>query len=99
MVKTMSSNLKQIESFIEKNIRPYLISHNGNVEIVSFNNNILRVKLIGQCLTCPASADTFEENIKNALLSEFKYLKDVILVNDVPQDMLDMALNILKHKI
>ena len=69
------------------------------MEIVSFNNNMLRVKLMGQCMTCPASADTFEESIKNVLLSEFKELKDVILVNDVPDDMLDMALKILNHKI
>ncbi len=95
----MSNNLNQIESFIEKNIRPYLISHGGDVEIVSFNNNMIRVKLMGQCMTCPASADTFEESIKNVLLSEFKELKDVILVNDVPDDMLDMALKILNHKI
>ena len=95
----MSNNLNEIESFIEKNIRPYLNSHGGDVEIVSFNNNILRVKLMGQCMTCPASADTFEESIKNVLLSEFKELKDVILVNDVPDDMLDMALKILNHKI
>lgn len=95
----MSNNLNEIESFIEKNIRPYLISHGGDVEIVSFNNNMLRVKLMGQCMTCPASADTFEESIKNVLLSEFKELKDVILVNDVPDDMLDMALKILNHKI
>lgn len=99
MVRTMSNNLNEIESFIEKNIRPYLISHGGDVEIVSFNNNMLRVKLMGQCMTCPASADTFEESIKNVLLSEFKELKDVILVNDVPDDMLDMALKILNHKI
>ena len=95
----MSNNLNEIESFIEKNIRPYLNSHGGDVEIVSFDNNILRVKLIGQCMTCPASADTFDESIKNVLLSEFKELKDVILVNDIPQDMLDMALKILNHKI
>lgn len=99
MVKIMSNNLNAIESFIEKNIRPYLISHGGDMEIVSFDNSILRVKLIGQCMTCPASADTFEESIKNVLLSEFKELKDVILVNDVPDDMLDMALKILNHKI
>ena len=99
MVRTMSNNLNEIESFIEKNIRPYLISHGGDVEIVSFNNNMLRVKLMGQCMTCPASADTFEESIKNVLLSEFKELKDVMLVNDVPDDMLDMALKILNHKI
>ena len=99
MVRMMSNNLNQIESFMEKNIRPYLISHGGDVEIVSFNNNMIRVKLMGQCMTCPASADTFEESIKNVLLSEFKELKDVILVNDVPDDMLDMALKILNHKI
>ena len=95
----MSNNLNEIESFIEKNIRPYLNSHGGDMEIVSFDNNILRVKLIGQCMTCPASADTFDESIKDVLLSEFKELKDVILVNDVPDDMLDMALKILNHKI
>ena len=99
MVKTMSNNLNEIESYIEKNIRPYLISHGGDMEIVSFNNNILRVKLIGQCMTCPASASTFEDSIKNVLLSEFKNLKDVILVNDMPDDMLNMALKILKHKL
>ena len=99
MVKMMSNNLNDIESFVEKNIRPYLISHGGDVKIVSLDNNTLRVKLMGQCMTCPAAASTFEDSIKNVLLSEFKDLKDVILVNDVPDDMLDMALKILNHKI
>ena len=41
-------------------IRPYLQSHGGNIELLSLENEVARVKLEGTCKTCPSSAVTLE---------------------------------------
>jgi len=48
-------------------LRPFLASHGGNVEIVSIQDGIARLRLEGSCKGCPASAATLEHAIKEAL--------------------------------
>jgi Fe-S cluster biogenesis protein NfuA/nitrite reductase/ring-hydroxylating ferredoxin subunit len=49
------------------NVRPYMESHGGNVELVSLENGVLRLRLEGSCDGCPASSSTLELAIKTAL--------------------------------
>ncbi len=48
-------------------VRPYMESHGGNVELVSLEDGVARIKLAGSCDGCPASASTLELAIKQAL--------------------------------
>ena len=41
-------------------VRPYMQSHGGNIELLSLESDVARVKLEGTCKTCPSSAVTLE---------------------------------------
>ena len=49
------------------NIRPFLAGHGGNVELISVENGIARLKLQGSCDGCPASASTLENALREAI--------------------------------
>lgn len=49
-------------------IRPYLDSHGGDVELLSIDENgVARLKLIGHCRSCSASSATLEVVVEDAL--------------------------------
>lgn len=52
-------------------IRPFLQRDGGDVEFVSVEDNIVKVRLVGACETCSMQASTLkagiEEAIKNAI--------------------------------
>src|SRR6185312_8415915 len=48
-------------------VRPYMESHGGNVELVSLEDGVVRLRLEGSCDGCPASSSTLELAIKTAL--------------------------------
>lgn len=50
-----------------ENIRPFLAGHGGNVELVSVENGVARLKLQGSCDGCPASASTLENALRDAI--------------------------------
>jgi Fe-S cluster biogenesis protein NfuA len=48
-------------------LRPFLASHGGNVELVSLEEGVARLRLQGSCNGCPSSAATLEHALKEAL--------------------------------
>jgi Fe-S cluster biogenesis protein NfuA len=50
-----------------ENVRPFLAGHGGNVELVSVEGGIARLKLQGSCDGCPASASTLENALREAI--------------------------------
>ena len=48
-------------------VRPYMESHDGNVELLRVEDGVVRLRLAGSCDGCPASASTLELAIKEAL--------------------------------
>jgi len=48
-------------------VRPFLASHGGNVELLSVQEGVARLRLEGSCNGCPASAATLENALKEAI--------------------------------
>src|SRR6478736_2655513 len=48
-------------------VRPYMDSHGGNVELLSLDGGVARIRLQGSCSDCAASSVTLELAIKQAL--------------------------------
>jgi Fe-S cluster biogenesis protein NfuA/nitrite reductase/ring-hydroxylating ferredoxin subunit len=48
-------------------VRPYLQSHGGNVELVSLQEGVLRLRLEGSCSGCPSSAATLALAVEDAI--------------------------------
>jgi Fe-S cluster biogenesis protein NfuA/nitrite reductase/ring-hydroxylating ferredoxin subunit len=48
-------------------VRPYMESHGGNVELLSLENDMARLRLQGTCKSCPSSAVTLELAVRHAI--------------------------------
>ncbi|WP_241761561.1 NifU family protein, partial [Fusobacterium nucleatum] len=57
--------MDKIEKFLDKEIRPYLKSHGGDIEIINYSieKKELNLRLKGQCCVCPHSIETNENFI------------------------------------
>lgn len=90
----------KILQVIEKDIRPNLHLHGGDVEILGFDEEekLLRLKLLGQCCVCPSSIDTIENLIKHNLMVKIKDLKEIIVETGLSNEMIEIAKKYLSIK-
>ncbi|HEY2154981.1 MAG TPA: NifU family protein [Isosphaeraceae bacterium] len=51
-------------------VRPYLRSHGGNVELVGLDDGVVRLRLSGSCHGCPSSSITMKQTIEEAILGK-----------------------------
>jgi Fe-S cluster biogenesis protein NfuA len=49
-------------------VRPYLRSHGGNVELLGVAGGVVRLRLEGNCQGCPSSALTMKQTVEEAIL-------------------------------
>lgn len=68
--KNLSPELQQIESILDKTIRPGLQGDGGDIQALTYQDNILMVKYQGACGTCPSSTTGTLEAIKAILRDE-----------------------------
>lgn len=54
-----------------EDIRPYIHSHGGNVEVLDVDQGVVRLRMAGACSGCTASAITLQEGIEQALRDHF----------------------------
>jgi Fe-S cluster biogenesis protein NfuA len=57
---------KRLRGALEK-VRPYMQSHGGNIELLSLEDDVARIRLQGTCKTCPSSAVTLELAVRRAV--------------------------------
>jgi Fe-S cluster biogenesis protein NfuA/nitrite reductase/ring-hydroxylating ferredoxin subunit len=58
-------------------VRPYLHSHGGNVELLGIEGGVVRVRMEGSCDGCPSSAMTLKLAIEEAVLKAAPDLEGV----------------------
>ena len=51
-------------------VRPYLHSHGGNVDLLGIDDGVARLRLEGSCKGCPSSAVTMKQTIEEAILAK-----------------------------
>lgn len=92
----MHSNVElKIEKIMNEKIRPQLKEHFGDVRFVNYKNGIVRIRFEGACKGCPSASTTLENVVKKTLASEIEDICDVIAVNEVSDELLNMAKQIL----
>ena len=57
---------EQVEKVLDE-IRPMLIRDGGNVELVSIDDGVVKVRLQGACAGCPMSQMTLRNGIERVL--------------------------------
>lgn len=63
--------LEKINAILDQTIRPALQMDGGDLDIVEFTNNVLKVNYQGACGSCPSSAAGTLKAIENILKDEF----------------------------
>lgn len=84
-----------INKVIQDKIRPELKKHNGDIKFIDVKDGIVRIKLLGACSNCPSSRITIEQMIEVKLKEEISGIKKVLVVNEVSQDLIEMAKKLL----
>ncbi|WZL74487.1 NifU family protein [Clostridiaceae bacterium 35-E11] len=88
----------KVNEVLKKKVRPHLYEHYGDIKLVAVEEGVVQVKLLGACKGCPSAKITIEEVVATALKNEIPEVKEVVLVNEVSQDLIDMAKKILNKK-
>ena len=68
---------QKVEAALEQ-IRPALQADGGDVELVSVEEGVVKVKLTGACGGCPMSAMTLRNGIERLLRQEVPGIKEVV---------------------
>lgn len=90
--------LEQIVQILNERIRPQLALHGGDIQSLSCEDGVYRFRLLGQCANCPSAYLTTESLIREELLQAVPGLKDVVLVQQVSDRLLEEARAILGGK-
>jgi len=90
--------LQKVERTITEKIRPSIKDHGGDIKVVSLQDGILKIRLLGNCIGCHHARFTTEEIVKKIILSEDIGVKDVILETGVSEDLIEMAKKLLAKK-
>lgn len=69
----------RIEDILEKEIRPLIRQHDGDVELVGVDEEtgIVQVRLSGSCVGCPLSRITLKVGILQTLQRSIPEVRDV----------------------
>lgn len=93
----MNAVVSEINNVINRDIKPLLQDHNGDIELVSAIDGVVKVKFLGACKGCPGAQLTINDLVESKLKEQIPSVKKVILVNDIPEDMIDLAKKLLKR--
>ncbi|MFN9868460.1 MAG: NifU family protein [Pseudanabaena sp.] len=70
---------ENVENVLDE-LRPYLMSDGGNVELVEIEGPIVRLRLQGACGSCPSSAMTLRMGIERKLKEEIPDISEIVQV-------------------
>jgi Fe-S cluster biogenesis protein NfuA len=59
-------------------VRPYLESHGGNVELLGVDDGVVRLRMQGSCSGCPSSTMTLKLAIEEAIHKAAPDVQDVV---------------------
>lgn len=70
----MESKIREI---LDREVRPMLAMHLGDLEFVGFENGIVKLKMKGNCQGCPLSIVTLKAGIERILKSKISEVVSV----------------------
>ena len=77
----MNKNLltKKVESALDE-IRPFLLSDGGDISLLSIKDNIVKVQLMGNCVSCSVNQMTLTNGVEMTIKKHAPQIKKVISV-------------------
>jgi len=71
--------LTEIEKALDE-IRPFLQSDGGNIEFVSLEKDIVKVRLLGNCIGCSVNQMTLKNGVEMTIKKYVPTIKEVVSV-------------------
>ena len=65
-------------------VRPYLETHGGNVELLGVDDGVVRLQLQGSCSGCPSSAVTLKHAVEEAIHKAAPDVTEIVAVDAPP---------------
>jgi Fe-S cluster biogenesis protein NfuA len=75
-MEALALNNANVETILDE-MRPYLISDGGNVELVEIDGPIVKLRLQGACGSCPSSTMTLRMGIERRLRDAIPEIEEV----------------------
>jgi Fe-S cluster biogenesis protein NfuA len=75
-MEALALNNTNVETILDE-MRPYLISDGGNVELVEIDGPIVKLRLQGACGSCPSSTMTLRMGIERRLRDAIPEIEEV----------------------
>ena len=69
-------------------VRPYLETHGGNVELLGLDEGVVRLQLQGSCSGCPSSAVTLKQAVEEAIHKAAPDVTEIVAEDAPPQPAL-----------
>jgi len=66
-----NNDLQKVKEIIDGEIRPALQSHGGDVDVVSLDNNVVKINYQGACGGCPGATTATLAMITHVLREKF----------------------------
>ena len=76
------SLLNNIENALEE-IRPFLKNDGGDISLVSFENDIVKVKFEGACSTCTVNQMTLKSGVEMIIKKHVPEIQKVVSVEEI----------------
>ncbi|MCU0515800.1 MAG: NifU family protein [Oscillatoria sp. Prado101] len=76
MSATLELTPENVETVLDE-MRPYLMSDGGNVELVEIDGPIVKLRLQGACGSCPSSTMTLRMGIERRLRESIPEIAEV----------------------
>ena len=87
---------EQVTAILNKEINPILGEHSGGAVLEKLENDVVTVRLTGACSDCPSAQMTTEDIVKEILMEELDWVKDVKLDTAVSDDLIEMARKLMR---
>ena len=62
-------------------IRPFLESDGGDIKLLSINDNIVTVKLMGNCVSCSVNQMTLKNGVEMTIKKYAPQIKEIINIS------------------
>ncbi len=87
---------RELQSVLDREVRPRLAGHGGDVEIEAFQGGVLYLRLLGRCGGCPCAQLTEEQLIREELSRRMPEILKVQVETPVSGELLDTARLLLR---
>jgi Fe-S cluster biogenesis protein NfuA len=93
-----STVLESIERVLDESVRPVLREHQGDVRVASFEDGVLKVKMLGSCNNCPSAVFEVEQLVAAEVQAAIPQVERVALAAGVSDELLTMARELMKSR-